>query len=303
MDSKGIQTRLQEKAAAELWIHLAGQDFRLVGKTIRIGRAADNDIVIDDKSISRYHALITILSDQIILEDLKSRNGTRVNGSKIRRAELLDRDELRVGDIKGSFHQKSKLSDSIKNIKPPEELRKIAVEVSKIANVEGLKRAGKGLKTKWDSLTKKKKILFMVAGVLGLFLLVALISGGEHSPSQNLVADVSSMQQAVNAPVERKSLERCVELEDLGSYRQAAACYKQLPATQEIKLALSRVSQIQADLSKKRYTEGEQAFRNYYYDVAIQKWQEVLLIADDESTFFAEAYRGIQQAEQLKGKQ
>jgi pSer/pThr/pTyr-binding forkhead associated (FHA) protein len=104
--SEGRQTSLNTKVAAELWLNIGGRDYRLVGRTIRIGRALDNDIVLEHISVSRYHAMISIANSKMLFEDLKSRNGVRVNGKKAKRAELKDNDEIRIGDLAGVYFQK-----------------------------------------------------------------------------------------------------------------------------------------------------------------------------------------------------
>ena len=55
-----------------------------------IGRAPDNDYVIDDKSVSQHHAQLVLQGGSVIIEDLDSRNGTRVGllDNRIRRCEL-----------------------------------------------------------------------------------------------------------------------------------------------------------------------------------------------------------------------
>ncbi len=60
------------------------QEFQLDKAVIRIGRQPDNDIVIDDVSVSRYHAEIQSRpTGQFLLRDLTSRNGTWVNGKTV----------------------------------------------------------------------------------------------------------------------------------------------------------------------------------------------------------------------------
>lgn len=54
----------------------------LVGR-IRIGRATDNDVVIDNKLASRYHAIIQKIKDDYFLKDMESTNGTFLNGTKV----------------------------------------------------------------------------------------------------------------------------------------------------------------------------------------------------------------------------
>ena len=68
-------------------------------KVVKIGRAHDNDIVISDSSVSRYHLEIIKTNDGIfIIKDLDSRNGTYVNGRKIKESELKDTDIIRIGN-------------------------------------------------------------------------------------------------------------------------------------------------------------------------------------------------------------
>lgn len=63
-------------------------------KTFNIGRNATNDIVLEDKMVSRQHAQLIVLDDgQVIIKDLGSSNGTFVNGNKTLESHL------RAGDI------------------------------------------------------------------------------------------------------------------------------------------------------------------------------------------------------------
>jgi pSer/pThr/pTyr-binding forkhead associated (FHA) protein len=48
-----------------------------------IGRDSENDIVLDDAMISRYHAMLFVESQSIVLVDLESTNGTLVNGTLV----------------------------------------------------------------------------------------------------------------------------------------------------------------------------------------------------------------------------
>lgn len=63
-----------------------------------IGRDQEAVIWIDDESVSRRHARITIGEDGATLEDLGSKNGTYCKGRRIRgTTELADKDELKIG--------------------------------------------------------------------------------------------------------------------------------------------------------------------------------------------------------------
>jgi hypothetical protein len=54
------------------------------GRRVVLGRQDDCDIVLDDPSVSRHHAAISVRPSGLVLEDLGSANGTQVNGRPIR---------------------------------------------------------------------------------------------------------------------------------------------------------------------------------------------------------------------------
>ena len=59
-----------------------GEPVLLEGETV-VGRSADCGLTIDDAKVSRNHAVIKIEAKQVIIEDLGSSNGTRINGLRI----------------------------------------------------------------------------------------------------------------------------------------------------------------------------------------------------------------------------
>jgi DNA-binding response OmpR family regulator len=62
-----------------------------------IGRWEDNDVVIDDRWVSRYHAQVRREGNEYVVQDLGSKNGTFVNGRRIAApAVLADGDEIQV---------------------------------------------------------------------------------------------------------------------------------------------------------------------------------------------------------------
>ena len=80
-----------------------GEDFRLrVGKNV-IGAAADCDIVLTDKKISRKHATIRYEGGEFQIADLDSSNGTHVNDEKVQKHDLIDNDIIKLGDIEFEF--------------------------------------------------------------------------------------------------------------------------------------------------------------------------------------------------------
>ena len=64
---------------------------------ITIGREKYNDIVLNDLLVSRRHAEIRWNGQNYIVKDLKSRNGTTVNGKACTSCNMFDGDELKVG--------------------------------------------------------------------------------------------------------------------------------------------------------------------------------------------------------------
>lgn len=66
---------------------------------ITIGKANDNEYVVNDPSVSRHHAQLTYEEEgHWILEDLGSTNGTFVNGIQIARKQVTSKDVIKLGD-------------------------------------------------------------------------------------------------------------------------------------------------------------------------------------------------------------
>ncbi len=64
---------------------------------IVIGRVSDVDVLLLDEKVSRKHAKISTHGGKIMIEDLASRNGTFVNGARIRNTELKEGDQIIIG--------------------------------------------------------------------------------------------------------------------------------------------------------------------------------------------------------------
>ena len=70
------------------------------GSIKTIGRTARADFIVDAALISRLHCRLTAdRSDQLVVEDLGSTNGTMVNGKKVDRVVLRAGDRLTVGRV------------------------------------------------------------------------------------------------------------------------------------------------------------------------------------------------------------
>src|SRR4029079_18350065 len=72
----------------------------LVKDLTLIGRDEDCDVRFEQKSISKLHCVIAKTDGLLLVRDLGSTNGTRVNGQRVRRAALLPNDMLSVANVK-----------------------------------------------------------------------------------------------------------------------------------------------------------------------------------------------------------
>jgi len=79
------------------------QRFKIDKDVVSIGRARDNDIVVENLSVSRNHARIRREAGKYILTDLNSANGCFVNGVKLTKAELAHDDIVSIGKHKLHF--------------------------------------------------------------------------------------------------------------------------------------------------------------------------------------------------------
>jgi class 3 adenylate cyclase len=82
----------------------AGKEYPLAGETTTIGRADDNDIVLDVPGASRRHAVIRVHGVTHVIEDMESKNGTWVNDVRVTdNAYVSDGDVIRFGAAEFTF--------------------------------------------------------------------------------------------------------------------------------------------------------------------------------------------------------
>jgi hypothetical protein len=74
-----------------------GRVFADLTTPVTIGREDDNAVRLNDERVSRFHAKIQSDGDQLILTDLDSTNGTRVNGHPVQMHVLRPGDQLNIG--------------------------------------------------------------------------------------------------------------------------------------------------------------------------------------------------------------
>jgi pSer/pThr/pTyr-binding forkhead associated (FHA) protein len=70
----------------------------LSGGRLTIGRSSKCDLSLDQPLLSRIHALVSAEEGGFSIRDLDSRNGTYVNGVRVRQTLLRHHDTIRIGD-------------------------------------------------------------------------------------------------------------------------------------------------------------------------------------------------------------
>lgn len=81
-----------------------GEDLYLTSSISTLGRSGDADIVLDDPSVSRRHATLSVTGDGAMqIVDLNSLNGVLVNGTRVTSAEVKAGDTLQLGEVSLTF--------------------------------------------------------------------------------------------------------------------------------------------------------------------------------------------------------
>ncbi len=85
---------LRVKKGAEV-----GSEFSFDQGEVRLGRTADNDVVVKDGAASRSHARVLLKNGDYLLEDLGSANGTKLNGTPVAGVlKIKPNDSIEIGD-------------------------------------------------------------------------------------------------------------------------------------------------------------------------------------------------------------
>ncbi len=99
-----------------------GKEFELTGQeTFLIGRSDDNNIILDDTSLSRHHVTLQYQNDAWTIRDEGSRNGTFLNEAKLDPAittPLNNLDLIRIGIYELRFATQEFTEDDIKDLPP-----------------------------------------------------------------------------------------------------------------------------------------------------------------------------------------
>jgi pSer/pThr/pTyr-binding forkhead associated (FHA) protein len=98
-EQQSIVTALKEGVGILLVLKGAGIGGRylLDSSETKIGRDLNNEICLDDITVSRSHALISRTEEGYSVKDLGSLNGTYLNAISVRDSKILNGDEIQIG--------------------------------------------------------------------------------------------------------------------------------------------------------------------------------------------------------------
>lgn len=111
LTKEDIETIAKLDAASALLIStrgpLAGSRYLLDEETVRVGRDPHEDIMLDDGTVSRSHAVFTRVDGRYHITDSGSLNGTYVNRERVDDTVLRNGDEIMIGKYRFVFFTKS----------------------------------------------------------------------------------------------------------------------------------------------------------------------------------------------------
>jgi|SRR5579884_215356 len=84
---------------------LNGQTYAVLRSPTRLGRFPDNDIVLDDRRVSRHHAELIERGSGWLLRDVGSTNGIAINGKIVKEGPLAPGDRISLGGLEATWEQ------------------------------------------------------------------------------------------------------------------------------------------------------------------------------------------------------
>ena len=266
-------------------------------RPITIGRDGSNTVVVDSPFVSKTHAVVRHSAGAYTVEDLKSANGTRVNGAPVLVSILAPGDVLEIGDQRFVFRE---------------------------AAAAGTASGGLG---------KNAKLMLTAVGTLGVFgVLFALIAPSSAPPAPATSARASGRSgssTATAAPrridtrsaVVKDALDRAQQagikpadalfddanaMLSAGRLREAVQLYgavverdaKNEAAARRLRETTAAWSDAIADHA----AEAERASDELRLNDAILEWGQVLLLTDADDPAHQAADRGIERARQQLGR-
>lgn len=191
----------------------AGRRYVFDQPQVSLGRTDENDVVVPDVGASRKHARIVLEGEAYKVEDLRSSNGTKVNGEPLTRPlGLRDGDLLQIGEVTFTFQAHVDAANSTRIVSSQElaqwgkSAKALAPTGSKTLVPGRAPRAapappsaGAAVKKRFQELSKPLRMTVVGVGALfGLALIAALaqkIAGGGGAAGPAKTEDVYELTE------------------------------------------------------------------------------------------------------------
>ena len=200
---------MQNRGAPEAWLEGPENQRWVVGSHCTIGRSPGNTFVIDDKMVSRRHALIHCQDfDQFWLVDLGSGNGSFVNGRRVTLPTcIVENDLLAFGETKLTFRQSATESaPAVRDSSTLIEIKQVRCWLLLTDIVGSTKLAAKLPSNEWAILVGNwagecQRIIELHGGTISKYLgdgSLAVWPAGDH-PIEHIAGAIRKLQQLQRA--------------------------------------------------------------------------------------------------------
>jgi len=200
---------MQNRGALEAWLEGANDRRWTVASHCTIGRSPGNTFVLDDKLVSRRHALIHCQDfDQFWLVDLGSGNGSFVNGRRVTLpTHIIENDVLEFGETKLKFRQPVTLSTpAVADASTLIEVKKVGCWLMLTDIVGSTKLAAKLTSNEWAVMVGNwagecQRIIELHGGTISKYLgdgALAVWVVANH-PTEHIVGAIRKLQELQSA--------------------------------------------------------------------------------------------------------
>lgn len=272
-------------------LSVADQVFKLTRSVNLVGRGKDCTITIIDPSVSRIHAKLTVeRNGGINVEDLKSSNGSFVNGERIELASLGHHDIVRFGNVE--------FLAEFPDLAPGD------------GEGEGEEAGGDFGLDEWDKPASSNTLLWVLVGILSIILVVggilfavfydSIVGDDPDRPSQQSIVDEEQAEAQRKIKTEIEALvEEGREQEKQKLWNEALKMWSQVldrdPAHEQAVKATNRIRTNKRN--KKDLEEGRRLFKAKEYGKAAKLLRKI----KDSSPYFYDAKSEIERLQETKG--
>lgn len=178
------------------------EDHTITKLPIRIGRAKENDVVLRDRDVSRFHAELSLVGEQLFVRDSESLNGTRLNGELVNEATVHPGDVIQMGDSRVHVLDDRFALDDTEEMKvlrdgPGGMLEVIrAIDLEKVFRNEGLKDDALGFSSAQpdELLERVRRLNTAYSNLMVIMNLVSSVGNYSH-PAQVCEQFVTALQK------------------------------------------------------------------------------------------------------------